>query len=185
MIARIGWRWPVALVTFAFLAWFGFEIGRAGDDVTVPRVTQPSTLIDCHASGKRISGSAWSIDCDTAVMSADGSQVHTNHVRDGRIHRKGKPDIRMHADDVTVNTASNDLFVNGPVSFEEDEGGGRMRTFKTVGARYYGGTRVLTIDHPTTITDDGATVTVASMSIDFRTDDAQLGRIVGDRPGSP
>jgi lipopolysaccharide export system protein LptC len=176
-------RWAAAIAGLVLLSWVGYEIGRAGDDVTIPRVTQPSTLTGGEVSGKRINGQEWSMDYDTAVMSADDSQVQIAHVRDGRIHRAGKPDVRMHADDVTINTTSNDLFVNGPVSFVEDEGKGRKRTFATVGARYYGATHILELDHPATITDGGTTVKVATMTIDFRTGDAHLGALVGEQPG--
>jgi hypothetical protein len=77
---------------------------------------------------------------------------------------------------------TNDLTVRGRVTFKEDLGGGRTRTFATNGAHYVGTTRTLTLDHTATITDSGATITVSSVSIDFRTGEAQLGRIVGVRP---
>ena len=181
---KIGWRTPVALASLAFLAWVGFEIGRAGSDIVVQRVQQPSTLLNGRVTGKRVDGRAWSLDYDTVTMSADGSQATIGKVREGRLHRKGKSDVLMQGDDVTVNTATNDLFVRGKVKFREDLGGGRIRTFETTGARYVGATRTLQLDNRATITDAGATVIVATMTIDFRTGDAKLGRIEGTRPGS-
>jgi hypothetical protein len=178
------WRTAVAIVALAFLAWVGFEVGRAGSDVTIQHVQGPSTLVAGRVTGKRLNGQAWSLDYDKVTMSPDGAQAQIDHVRDGHIHRVGKPDVLMSADNVTVNTVTNDLTVAGPVTFEEDLGGGRTRTFATTGARYVGASRILTIDHTATITDAGATVTVASMTIDFRTGDARLGRIVGERPGT-
>jgi len=178
------WRTAVALGSLAFLAWIGFEVGRAGNDVTVQHVQGPSTLVAGRVTGKRLNGQAWSLDYDKVTMSPDGSQAQIDHVRDGRIHRVGRPDVRMTADDVTVNTVTNDLTVAGPVTFEEDLGGGRTRTFATSGARYVGASRILTLDHTATITDAGATVTVASMTVDFLTGDTRLGRIVGRRPGT-
>lgn len=181
---RIGWRTPAMLVVLAFLAWVGFEIGRAGGDVAVQRVQQNSTLSSGKVTGKRVDGRAWSLDYDTVTMSPDGSFAHIAHVHDGRIHRKGKPDVLMKAEDVNVNTLTNDFTVNGPVRFREPVGAGRVRTFTTTGARYVGATRVLTLDHPATITDAGATIVVANLEIDFRTGDAKLGRIEGTRPGN-
>jgi hypothetical protein len=181
---KISWRTSAALVVLAFLAWVGFEIGRAGSDIVVQRVQQPSTLINGSVNGKRIDGRSWSLDYDTVTMSADGTLATIGKVRNGRLHRKGKPDVLMHGDDVTVNRTTGDLFVRGPVWFREDLGQGRTRTFATTGARYVGATRVLELDHRATITDAGATIIVASMTIDFRTGDAKLGRIEGTRPGS-
>jgi len=177
----MNWRIPVAIAALAFLAWVGFEIGRAGNDIQFARNAGPDQIINGRLQGKRIDRRAWSLDADTITMSPDGTLLTIAHVRDGRIHRVNKPDVLMKADGVTVNTATNDLTVAGPVTFVEDEGGGRKRTFKSVGAVYNGTTHVLTLSHPATITDSGATVTVASMTVNFKTGDAQFGRIEGEK----
>ncbi len=180
----LNWR-PVALVGgFALLGWVGFEIGRAGGDIAPPRIAQPSMLVNGNVSGKRIDGRSWSLDYDTVSMAPDGTSATIAHVKHGRIHRKGKPDVTFTATDVTVNTVTNDLMIGGPVDFHEPVNATRARTFRTVGARYIGATRTLVLDHPATITDAGAVVTVASARIDFRSGDASLGRIMGTRPGN-
>ena len=178
----MSWRIVLSVLALAFLAWVGFEIGRAGNDVQYARSAGPDTLINGSVQGKRIDRRAWSLDYDKLTMSPDGTLLTIAHVRDGRIHRAGKPDILMRADGVTVNTTSNDLTIDGPVTFVEDEGGARKRTFQSTGALYNGGSRILTLDHPSTITDSGATVTVAKMTINFRTGDSSFGRIEGVKP---
>ena len=178
------WRIAAAAVALAFLAWVGVEIGRAGGDVQVGRVPLPDVMSHGKVSGKRIDGRAWSLDYDTVTMSPDGSQATIAHVRDGRLHRTGKPDVLIKADGVTVNTITNDLNVAGPVEVNETIAPGRQRTFKTVGARYVGATRVMELDHTATITDAGTTVVVASATVDFRTGDVKLGRIEGIKPGT-
>ena len=178
------WRILLSVLALAFLAWVGFEIGRAGNDVQYARTAGPDTLIKGSVQGKRIDRRAWSLDYDTLTMSPDGSLVTIAHVRDGRIHRVGKPDVFMMADGVTVNTSTNDLNVSGPVTFTEDEGGGRKRTFRSTGALYNGSTRILDLNHPSTITDSGATVKVAKMTINFRTGDSSFGRIEGVKYGN-
>jgi lipopolysaccharide export system protein LptC len=175
----MSWRIVLAVAALAFLAWVGFEIGRAGSDVQYARSAGPDTLIKGTVQGKRIDRRAWSLDYDTLTMSPDGTLLTIAHVRDGRIHRLGKPDVLMHADGVTVNTVTNDLTVSGAVTFTEDEGGGRKRTFQSTGALYNGFSRTLTLNHPSKITDSGATVTVARMTINFRTGDSSFGRIEG------
>ena len=180
----MNWRVVVAVAALAVLAWVGFEIGRAGSDIPVPRGNANSTLLNGSVSGRRIDGHSWSLDYDTVTMSADGTQATIAHVKDGRLHRAGKPDVQMKATGVTVNTITNDIVVVGPVSFRDDLGHGRIRTFKTVGARYTGATRVLVLDHPSTITDAGTTIEVATLTVDFRTGDATMGRIEATRPGT-
>ncbi len=180
----MSWRLPLALAGLALLGWLGYEIARAGGDLTPPRFATQSTLDQGRLSGRRIDGRAWSLDYDKATLSPDGSFATIAHVRDGRFHRVGKPDVLMQADDVTVNTVTNDLTIRGPVTITEPLGGGHTRTFKTVGARYAGGTRVLQLDHTATITDTGTTITVASATVDFRTGDSKFGRIEGVKAGS-
>jgi hypothetical protein len=180
----LTWRTPAILGIFAFLGWVGFEIGRAGSDINVTRVQQPSRLLHGKVNGRRLDGRAWSLDYDTVSMSADDTQATIGKVRQGRLHRKGKSDVLMQGDDVTVNRVTSDLQVRGPVSFQEDLGHGRTRTFATKGARYVGATHILQLDHEATITDAGATIKVSNVTIDFRTGDAKLGRIEGSRPGS-
>ena len=178
------WRVAAVVAALAFLAWVGFEIGRAGGDVQVGRVALPDVMSHGKVTGKRLDGRAWSLDYDTVTMSPDGSQATIAHVRDGRLHRAGKPDVLIKADGVTVNTITNDLIVTGPVDVTETIAPGRLRTFKTVGARYVGASRVMELDHTATITDAGTTVVVGNATVDFRTGDVKLGRIEGIKPGT-
>jgi hypothetical protein len=180
----VNWRIAASVAALAFLAWVGYEIGRAGGDIPVQHGQTDSTLLHGTISGKRLDGRAWSLDYDTVSLSPDGTQATIAHVKDGRLHRAGKPDVHMKADGVTVNTVTNDLSVTGHVAFTEQLAPGRTRTFATDGARYSGLTRTLTLDHPATITDSGATVTVSKMTVNFRTGDTSLGRIEGQRPGN-
>jgi hypothetical protein len=180
----VTWRVPVIIAGFALLAWFGFEIGWAGNDMSIPRVAGPDTLTHGKVQGKRIDGRAWSLDYDTATFSADASQATIQHVRDGRIHRAGKSDVLMSADNVTVNTLTHDFTVNGPVTFREKQSSGETRTFTTIGARYIGATRLLNLDHSATITQGDAKFVVDKATVDFRTGDVTLGKIEGTKPGT-
>ena len=178
---RLSWRPFAVLAVLAFLAWVGYEIGRAGGDIAVPRMATNDTLTGGTIHGKRIDQRAWSLDFDTASVSPDGSSATIAHVRDGRIHRPGKPDVTMTADGVIVNRLTNDFTVTGPVTFVEPEAGGRIRRFTTIGAHYLGATRMLQLDHTATITEGTTKVTVANAKVDFRTGDVTVGRMEGTR----
>jgi hypothetical protein len=177
---RTSWRVPASVAVLALLGWVGFEIGRAGNDIQVARTTTPDTLLHGRVEGKRIDGRAWSLDYDSVTMSPDGSQVTIAHVRDGRLHRAGKPDVLMKADGVHLNTLTNDLSVDGPVTFTERLGS-RTRAFQTIGALYSGTTKDLRLERTATITEDGAKVVVSKATVNFRTGEVKLGRIEGTK----
>ena len=180
----MSWRIVLALAVLVVLAWVGYEISRAGNDIAVQRLPSPNMLEHGRVEGKRIDGRSWSLDYDTVEMSPDNSFAKIGHVRDGRIRRAGKPDVLMKADGVTVNTLTNDFSVSGPVSLTEPEGAGRMRTFETVGAQYSGATRELHLAHTATITEGTARIVVSSATVNFRTGEVTLGRIEGTKSGS-
>lgn len=177
----MNWRPFVVLAVLAFVGWLGYEIARAGGDVIVPRIQGQDKLTRGSIHGKRIDGRAWSLDFDTVTMTPDATQATIAHVRDGRIKRPGKPDVTMTADDVSVNRITNDFVVRGPVSFVEPEAGGRVRRFTTVGARYAGGTHILELQHPATITEGTTKIVVDRATVDFRTGNITFGAIEGTR----
>jgi len=177
----VNWRIPTAVAVLALLAWVGYEIGRAGNDIAVQKSAGPNTFVHGSMHGKRIDGRSWSLDYDTITMSPDGSFVRIPHVRDGRLHRDGKPDVLMSADDVSANTTTNDIQIGGDVKFTEQEGPGRTRTFVTKGAHYNGLSHELTLDHKATITEGTTTVVVASASVNFRTGAVTLGPLLGTK----
>ncbi|HYW53199.1 MAG TPA: hypothetical protein VFF00_06970 [Candidatus Elarobacter sp.] len=179
----MSWRVPLAVAVLALLAWVGYEISRAGGDVAVQRFPGANTLSHGHVQGKRIDGRSWSLDYDTVTMSPDNALATIAHVRDGRLHRAGKPDVLMKADGVQVNTITNDLTVTGPVTFTEQVGPGRTRTFETTGARYSGGSHQLELDHTATITEGGAKVVVSKVAVNFRTGEVTLGALEGTKSG--
>lgn len=182
MTRRIPWRTPAVIAALALLGWVGFEIARAGGDVSPPRTATQSTLNHGKITGKRVDGRSWSLDYDTAMMSPDGSQATIAHVHNGRLRRAGKPDVLFKADDVTANTATSDFTVRGPVRFSEQRAHGHLRTFTTIGAQYIGLTHTLILPNSATITDGPTTITVANATVDFRTGATTLGRIVGVKP---
>ncbi|HEX3550343.1 MAG TPA: hypothetical protein VHT53_08210 [Candidatus Elarobacter sp.] len=185
MTLAVNWRVLAAVAILAFIGWVGFEIGRAGSDIRVQRGLEPGSLTGGQVVGKRLDGKSWSLDYDSVTMTPDNAIATIAHVRDGRIHRPGKPDVRMQGDDVQVNTATNDLVVSGHVKFIDPEGGGRTRTFETRGARYIGPLRQLQLDHTSTITDGTTKLVVSNATIDFRTGDVKLGKLEGTSPSAP
>jgi lipopolysaccharide export system protein LptC len=170
-------RVAAALIVVAIVAWVGYQTMHAGADIPGPVTNQQTRLSTGSANGKRVDGKSWSLDYDTATLSADGSIAEIDRVHDGIIMRNGKPYMRMTARHVTANLGANDFVVTGPVSFTEV--GGQHRRLDTDGAHYNGTDHTLHLDHPTTIRQGPMTIRVTTAVVNFQTGETQLGRIVG------
>jgi hypothetical protein len=172
-----GLRTIAALVVVAGLAWVGYETVRAGEDIPPPHAQALTQLSSGHASDKRIDGKSWSLDYDSATMSADGSQAEIDNIRDGTINRNGKPYMHVRAKHVSANLQLNEFTVVGPVTF--DEVGGQGRTLVTSGAHYIGFSHTLELPNRTTIRSGPVHLIVDHATVDFSTGTTTLGRIVG------
>ncbi len=176
--ARVnGLRTIAALVVVAGLAWVGYETVSAGNDVPPPSAQALTQLSAGRASDKRIDGKSWTLDYDSATMSADGSQAEIENIRDGTINRNGKPYMHVRAKHVSANLQLNEFTVVGPVTFEEI--GGQGRTLVTNGAHYVGFSHTLELPNRTTIRSGPLLLTVDHATVDFSTGTTTLGRIVG------
>jgi hypothetical protein len=170
-------RTVAALIAIAVLSWIGYETVRAGNDVPPPAPQALTQLTGGHASDKRVDGKSWSLDYDSATMSADGSTAEIENVRDGVIKRNGKPYMHVRAKHISANLAQNDFTVVGPVTFQEI--GGQGRTLVTTGAQYLGFSHTLALPNRTTIREGPIHLIVDHATVDFSTGATTLGRIVG------
>lgn len=170
-------RIVAALVAVAALSWVGYQTMRAGDDIPAPPHQGLTQLTGGRASDKRVDGKSWSLDYDSATMSADGTTAEIENVRDGTIMRNGKPYMHVRAKHISANLALNDFVVTGPVTF--DEIGGLHRRLITTGAHYLGYAHVLELPNRTTISAGPLEIVVDRATIDFLTGATTLGRIVG------
>ncbi len=174
------WRWPLALVALALATWFGYAIWHAGDDVPPPSTQAQTDFGKGHAEGRRLKFPAWTMDYDKIETSTDGSVATLEHVRDGRYFKNGKPAMKLKADHVVINLVTNDFVATGQVDVKEIDGK-HDRHFSSAEADYAGITQMLILNRPSTIFSDGTTLRVATATINFRSGDVQLGRIVGVR----
>jgi len=174
-LARL--RVPLAIVAAAVLSWIVYQTVHAGSEIPPPPAQQQTRLAGGSANDKRIDGKSWSLDYDTAELSADGAIATVEHVHDGVILRGGKPYMHLTAQHVTANLTLNDFIVTGNVTFTEI--GGQHRRLQTIGARYSGTDHTLHLDHTTMIRDGPFTVRVANAIINFSTGATTLGPIVG------
>jgi hypothetical protein len=176
---RRGLIIAISGIVIALLGWIGVGIYRAGGDVPPPPQTPQTQLTAGHAEGRRVDGKpSWSLDYDRLVASPDTTIATLENVRHGQLYRHGKPFMTMVAKHVTVNTISNDFIVIGPLELVEDDGK-HTRRLTSNGANYSGVLQTLTLAHQAKIVTDGARVTVASATVNFRSGDMSLGRLIG------
>lgn len=172
-------RLAIILVAAAFFGWVGWGIYHAGGDVPAPIHDAETKLTQGHAEGRRIGGNrSWSLDYDRLIASADTTTATLENVRHGELYRRGQPFMQMQAKHVVVNTITNDFIVTGPLELVQNDGKHRRRLTSDA-ATYSGALQMLTLNHPADISSDGAKVKVASASVNFRSGEMSLGKLVG------
>jgi hypothetical protein len=174
-VIRIG----ILLEVLGFLAFVAFGIYQAGGDVPPPNTTPETKLTAGHAEGRRVDGQpSWSLDYERVIASSDSTIATLYNVRHGQLYKHGKPYMKMVAKQVVVNTLSNDFVVTGPLELTEDDGK-HQRRLTSDAANYSGALQTLILSHPAKISSDGARVTVASATVNFRSGDMNFGPLVG------
>lgn len=171
-------RWSLIACGLAFVAWVGWGIQHAGIDVPPLPVAQPVTLTHGLASGRRMKGPSWSFDYQTVQTSPDGSFADIDDVRHGILYRAGKPFLGVTATHVSVNTVTNDFTATGAIHIWSLDPAHR-RTLDTDHAVWTNASEKLLLDHPVTLDDDGASVVVKTVSINFRTGVSRAGPVQG------
>jgi Lipopolysaccharide-assembly, LptC-related len=172
---RIG----VVLEVIGFIIFVAYGIYNAGGDVPPPNTTPETKLTSGHAEGRRVDGNpSWSLDYDRVIASPDTTVATLFNVRHGELYKHGKPFMRMVAKHVVVNTLSNDFVVTGPLELVENDGE-HDRRLTSDAANYSGALQTLTLVHPSKISSDGARVTVATATVNFRSGDMSFGPLVG------
>lgn len=172
-------RTGIAAGALAGLIWVGDGIYRAGGDVPPPPTTPQTKLSTGHAEGRRVGGKpSWSFDYERIVASPDATTATLENVRNGEIYKHGKPFMRLTAKHVVVNTLSNDFVVTGALELTENDGEHKRRLTSDA-ANYSGLLQTITLIHPAKIHSDGANVTVANATVNFKSGDMTFGPLVG------
>jgi hypothetical protein len=170
----------IAVVAVGLGGWLTYAVIHAGDDIPPPPPQAQTQLEAGRAEGRRLKFKAWTLDYDAISTSPDGTVATLDGVHDGRFFKNGTPTMKMTAKHVVVNLTSNDFFASGTIDIS-DIGGTHHRHFLSDAATYAGTGEILTLPQFATIKSDGATLRVANATVNFRTGDVTLGRIVGVR----
>lgn len=178
---RISFQTLAITVGIALLVWFVGGIILAGrEPAPPPPQTQPLTLRGGRVTGNRISTRSWTFDYTHAQLSPDGSIATVDGVRHGILYRKGKPYLSISAEHVSVNTQTFDFSATGLVHVEEYANQqAAKRSFDTDLVQWVNATKMLTLAHPSLLRTGDQTLKVASITVNFNTNDVHLGKIEG------
>lgn len=178
------WNWrKIAWIAAAVVAvWFVAGILLAGRDVAPPPPgSQSMTLKGGHVAGNHISTRSWSFDYKRAEMSPDGVLATLDGVKNGIMYKKGKPYLSISAQHVSVNTQTFDFTATGDVHIAAlHPKDGISKSFDTDLVQWVNVTKMLQMPHQSIFQTGDQTLRVATISVNFNTDDVRLGNIEGN-----
>ncbi len=182
------WNWKrVAWIASAvFLIWIVAGILLAGRNPPPTPGAQPITLRGGRVTGNRISTRSWTFDYTNAQMSPDGVLATLDGVKNGILYKKGKPYLSIAAQHVSLNTQTFDFTATGDVYVRAlHPRDGISKSFDTDLVQWVNATKMLELTHPSLFRTGGQTLKVATISVDFNTNQIRLGKITGsvEAPG--
>jgi hypothetical protein len=184
-----NWNWRrLAWIAAALLAiWFIVGIVLAGREVAPPPPqSQPITLRGGHVSGNHISTRSWKFDYTRAQMSPDGILATLDGVKNGIVYKKGKPYLSIAAEHVSINTQTLDFTATGDVHVEMLHPKDNIsKSFDTDLVQWVNATKMLQLTHPSLFRSNGQTLKVATITVDFNTNQIHFGKMSGsvEAPG--
>ncbi len=162
---------PVAIaagIAFAAFLAVGFILAGREPVPDAPN-SQPIVLKGGHVSNHRIDTQSWSFDYKRAEQSPNGSVATITGIHNGILFRKGKPYLRISAQEVSINTASLDFTAIGDVHVESANAKGNgARSFDTDLVEWDDGLKHLAMPHPSIVRTRGQVLKVDSITVDFK-----------------
>ena len=155
------------------------EVILAGGGVPAPPPSQiPIDLRGGHVMNNHIATKSWSFDYDHARLAADGMSGTVDGVRNGVVFRKGKPYLRVSAQQVKLNVQTLDFTAVGKVHIERIDDP-QHRSFDTDLVTWTNDAKMLRMDHPSYIHTGGQTLRIDGISVNFDDETIHLGKVSG------
>jgi hypothetical protein len=182
-------RWPnfrkytwknwlgVAAILFGIYMIAGILL-TGNENVPPPPSSLPVNLHGGHVLGNRITTKSWSFDYDHAQISADSTTGTVDGVRDGIVFRKGKPYLRVSAEQVNLDMNSLDFTARGKVHVERIDDP-QHRSFDTDLVTWTNNAKLMHMDHPSYLHSGKETLRLDHITIDFDENDIHVGKMNG------
>jgi hypothetical protein len=176
---KIPWRWIFGIggAALAIYLIVGVILAGRGTPPLPPDQTGIS-LKGGHVRGNRIKTRSWSFDYQSAQLSADGSTGTIQGVKDGIVFRKGKPYLRITAQNISIDTTSLNFTAVGKVTVGMIDDP-LKRSFDTDLVVWNNSTKQLQMQHESYLHAGDQVLAFKTISIDFNTDQVHLGGVNG------
>ena len=179
MRLKFGWKSAAAVLAAAILVYAVVEVILAGRGTPpLPSNQMGITLHGGHVQGNRISTKSWSFDYKSAQLSPDGTTGTVEGVRNGIVLRKGKPYLRVAAENISIDTQSLNFTAVGKVHVVMIDDP-QHRSFDTDLVMWTNGAKLLKMDHPSYVHSGDQTLKLQTVTINFDTGQIHFGGISG------
>jgi hypothetical protein len=174
-----SWKqWLLAVgVAFALYVVLGI-VFAGGGSIPIPPANVPITMMGAEIRGNRINTKSWSFDYDHAQLSADATTGTIEGIRNGVVFKKGKPNLRISAEKITLDTQSLDFTAIGKVHVERIDDP-QHRSFDTDLVTWTNNAKLMRMDHPAYIHSGNQTLRVDGITVDFDAETFHLDKMTG------
>jgi hypothetical protein len=177
-----AWRWKeyviAAGVIFAIYVTLGIVFAGSGGSIPVPPANVPIQMYGATIANNRINTKAWSFDYDHAQLSPDASTGTVEGIRNGIVFKKGKPDLKISAEKITLDTQSLDFTAIGKVHVEKIDDK-QKRSFDTDLVTWTNNAKLMRLDHGGYVHSGTETLTLGPTTVDFDAETFHIGKLNG------
>jgi hypothetical protein len=174
-----GWRQYAIAAGVVFLVYVALGIVFAGGgSVPVPPANVPIEMYGATITNHRVNTPAWSFDYDRAHLSPDATTGTVEGVRNGIIFKKGKPNLRISAEKITLDTQTLDFTAIGKVHVEKIDDP-QHRSFDTDLVTWTNNAKLMRLDHPAYVHSGKETLRLEGVTVDFESETFHLGKMNG------
>lgn len=181
IVRTFNWRIAAWVAGGVLVVWLVVGIILAGQEPGgVPPGSMPIILRGGRVTGNRVSTRSWTFDYKTAQTSPDGTLATVDGVKNGVLYKKGKPYLSISAEHVTINTQTFDFTAIGDVHVAALNPKDKIaKSFDTDLAVWTNSVKMLQLNHPSIVRTGDQVLKVATISVNFNTNDIHMGKIDG------
>jgi hypothetical protein len=178
MLRNPRWRAVAIVAGVVFVLVMFYETFLTYPDAPPPMTQAPILFKGGHVVNHHVNTKSWSLDYDSAQMTQDQSSGTIDGIHNGIIFRKGKPYLKISAQQASVNTLTLDFTATGLVHVEE-LGAKEPVSFDTDLIVWSNALHDLTMSHPSYFHTGDQTLKVEDVTVNLETKKYHIGKIDG------
>lgn len=180
-MTRARWVLVAKIAGAALVVWLIAGVILAGRGTPpIPASSGTVVLNSCRTFNTHLRMKTWRFDCKRAELSPDQTVATIYGVRDGILYKKGKPYLRLQAQQVQFNLQTLDFTANGDVHITAlQNSDGVKRTFETDFVSWNNASKMLYMPHQSIVKSGDQTLRIANVTVNFTTGQVQVRSIRG------